>query len=123
MYDLEITNKTDKYKNLLKEMDEVYRCVRTLTIDNVLIDKTSNHITNTIILWRELKIPVTPPAHLLEDHILNQMITIKGGIADKTEDHIERSHQVGKRFDQRYKCVTDFTQSQTSQIKLQDFFI
>ena len=44
----------------------------------------------------------------------------KGGIADKTEDHIERIHQVGKRFDQRYKCVTDFTQSQTSQIKLQD---
>ena len=46
--DLEITNKTDKYKNLLKEMDDVYRCVSTLTIDNVLIDKTRNHIKNTM---------------------------------------------------------------------------
>ena len=62
--DLEITNKTDKYKNLLKEMDDVYRCVSTLTIDNVLIDKTRNHIKNTMILWREFKIPVTPSAHL-----------------------------------------------------------
>ena len=38
--DLEITNKIVKYKNLLKEMDEVYRCVRRLTINNGLIDKT-----------------------------------------------------------------------------------
>ena len=53
--DLDITNKTDKYKNLLKEMDEVYRCVRTSTINKVLIGKTRNHITNTMILWRELK--------------------------------------------------------------------
>ena len=40
--DLEITNERDKYKNLLKEMDEVYRCVRTSTINNVLIGKTRN---------------------------------------------------------------------------------
>ena len=108
--DLKITNKIDKYKNLLKKMDDVYRRVRILTINNVLFEKTRNHITNTMILWRELKLPVTLSVHLLEDHILNQMITIKGGIADKTEDHIERSHQVGKRFDQRHKYVTDFTQ-------------
>ena len=81
-------------------MDDVYRYVRTLTIDNDLIDKTKNHITNTMILWRELKLPVTSSAYLLEDHSLNQMITIKFGIADKSEDHIERRHQVGKRFDQ-----------------------
>ena len=48
------------------------------------------------------------------------MNSIDGDIANKTEDHIERSHQNGKRFEQRYKCVTDFTQSQTSQIMLHD---
>ena len=48
------------------------------------------------------------------------MSSIEGGIADKTEDHIERSHQVGKRLKRIYQCVTDCTQSQTSQIKLQD---
>ena len=98
----------------------MYQCVRTLTIDNVLIDKTINHIKNTMILWRELKIPVTPSSHLLEDHILKQMITIKGDIADKTEDQIERSQQVGKRNERKCKCVTDFTQAHTSQIKIQN---
>ena len=72
--DLEIINKTDKYKNWLKDMDDVYRCVRTLTIDNVLIDTTRKHIKKTMILWRELNIPVTPSAHLLEDHIWNKWL-------------------------------------------------
>ena len=40
-------------------------------------------------MWRELKLPVTPSAHLLEDHILNQMSSIEGGITGVTEDHIE----------------------------------
>ena len=46
------------------------------------------------------------------------MSSIEGGIADKTEDHIERSHQVCKCLERRYQFITDFTQSQTSQIKL-----
>ena len=49
--------------------------------------------------WRELKVPVIPATHLLEDHIISQIIAIGGGIADKTEDHIERSHQTGKRLE------------------------
>ena len=45
--DLEITNKTDKCKNLWKEMDDMYQCVRTLTIDNDLINK-KKHIQSTM---------------------------------------------------------------------------
>ena len=48
------------------------------------------------------------------------MISLNGGIVDKTKDHIERSHQVGKCLEWRYQCVTDFTQSQHSKIRLQD---
>ena len=36
-----------------------------------------------MVLWRELKLPVTPSIHLLEDHNVSQMITLDGGIADK----------------------------------------
>ena len=75
-----------------------------------LLKKQEFILKYTIILWKELKLSVTPSAHSLENHILKQMNYIDGGIADKTEDHIERSHQVGKRFEQRYKYVTDFTQ-------------
>ena len=38
--DVEISKVTNKYKNLLKVMDDVYRRIRTLSIDDVLIDKT-----------------------------------------------------------------------------------
>ena len=48
------------------------------------------------------------------------MSSIECGISDKTKDHIERSYQLGKPFKKISQCVTNFTQSQTSQIKLQD---
>ena len=48
------------------------------------------------------------------------MNSIDGGITDKTGDHTERSHQVGKRLERKCQCVTDFAQSQTSQIKSQN---
>ena len=50
----------------------------------------------------------------MEDHILNQMISIEGGIADKTEEHIERNHQCGKCLERRHQYFTDFTQSGTN---------
>ena len=49
-----------------------------------------------MLLWRKLKIPVTPSAHLFEDHIVYQMKNIVGGLADRCEDHIKRAHQDGK---------------------------
>ena len=78
-------------------MNEPYRGIRTLHIDNNLIEKTRIRIQKIMLLQRDLKLPVTLSAHLLEDHILNQMSSIEGDIADKTEDHIESSNQVGKR--------------------------
>ena len=110
---------TNKYKSLLNKMDEVYCCIRIFIIDNNLIDKNQIHLQKAIFLWKELKLPVTPFAYSLKKHILNEMSSIEGGIYNKTEDHIERSHQVGKRLERRYQGVTDLTQSQTSQIKLQ----
>ena len=82
-----------EHKQILTEMDNAYRCVKTLTITDALITKTKDHICKTMSLWRKLKIPVTPSAHLFEDHIVYQMENIVGGLADKSEDHIERAHQ------------------------------
>ena len=76
-------------------MDNVYRCMRTLTFTHDLITKTKDHISKTMLMWRELKLAVTPSAHLFEDHIVHQMTNIVGGLADKSEDHIIRTHQDG----------------------------
>ena len=68
----------------------------------------------------KIKIPVTPSAHLFEDHIVHQIENIIGGLADKSEDHIERAHQDGKRIERIYCGLTNFKQSQVSQLKNND---
>ena len=109
-----------EHKQILTEMDNAYRCMRTVTITDDLITKTKEHICKTMLLWRKLKITVTPSAHLFEDHILYQMKNIDGGLTDKSEDHIERAHQDGKRSERKYCGVTNFQQSQISQLKYND---
>ena len=51
-------------------MDNAYRYMRTLKITDDLISKTKDYICKTMLIWRELKISVTPSAHLFEDHIV-----------------------------------------------------
>ena len=61
-----------------------------------------------MLLWKELKLPVTPSAHLFEDHIVYQMENIVSGLVDKREDHIERANQDGKRSERIYYGSTNF---------------
>ena len=70
-----------------------------------------------MLLREELKLPVTPSAHLFEDHIVYQMENIVGGLADKGKDHIEGSQQDGKRSKSIYCGLNNFNQSQVSQLK------
>ena len=42
--DEDISKVYNKYKKLLMEMDNVYRCIRILSIDDIRIDKTRIHI-------------------------------------------------------------------------------
>ena len=92
-------------------MDNAYCCMKTLTIIDDLITKTKDHIRKTKLFWRKLKIPEIPSAHLFEVHIVYQMKNIVGGLADKSEDHIERAHQDGKRSLRKYCGVTNSQQS------------
>ena len=110
----------NKHIQRLTEMNNAYRCMRTLTITDDLVTKTKDHICKTMLLWRKLKIPVTPSAHLFEDNIVYQMKNIVGCLADKSEDHIERAHQDNKRSERKYCGVTIFQQSQISQLKCND---
>ena len=63
----------DKHKQMFTEMDNAYRCMRTLKLMDEIILKTKDHICKTMLMWRELKLSVTPFAHLFEDHIVYQM--------------------------------------------------
>ena len=116
----EISLVPNKHKSLLNKIYEAYHCIRTINVDDNLIEKIRINIQKTILLWRDLKLQVTPSPYLFEDDTLNQMSSIEDDIADKTVDHIELSCQIGKCLERRYKGIIDFTQSQTLQIKLQD---
>ena len=100
--------------NIFTEMDNAYRCVRILKITDKLITKIKVHICKTMLLWRELKLRVSPSAHLFEGHIVYQMENSIGGLVDKSETHIERAHQDGKRSERIYCELTTFKQSQVS---------
>ena len=91
--------------------------MRTLKNTDELISKTKDHICKTMLMWRKLKIHVTPSAHLFEDHIVYQMEHIVEGLADKSEDHIERAHQDGKGIERIYCRLKNVKQSQVSQLK------
>ena len=73
-----------------------------------------------MLLQRKLKIPVTPSAHLFEGRIVYQMKNIVGGLANISEDYIERAHQDGKLSERIYCGVTNVQQSQISQLKCND---
>ena len=73
-----------------------------------------------MVLWKELKLSVTPSTHLFKDHIVYQMENNVGGLADKSEDHIERAYQDGKRSERIYCGLINFKQSRISQLKYID---
>ena len=85
--------------------------MRTLTITNDLSTKAKDHVCKSTLMWRKLKILVTPSVHLFEDHILYQMKNIVSGLANKSKNYIERAHQDGKRSKRKYCGVTNFKQS------------
>ena len=57
----------DKHKQFYTEMDNIYRYMGTIQITDMIISKTKYHSCKTMLLWRELKLPATPSAHLFEE--------------------------------------------------------
>ena len=50
----------DKYKHIFTKTNHAYRCMRTLKSTDELISKTKKCVYKTMLLWRELKLPITP---------------------------------------------------------------
>lgn len=71
-----------------------------------------------MLLWRKLNLLVTSSAHLLEGYIVHQMRFCVDDLSDKSENYIERGHSDGKRNKRIYSGLTNFQQSQISQLKM-----
>ena len=90
--------KIDKFTNLFHVMDIVFSGLRVVdpTEEEILETKKANFVLENI--WRDLYLSITPKAHILFIHAIPQFIVL-GGIGDKVEDFVEKSHQEGKRLD------------------------
>ena len=47
-----------------------------------------------MLLYKKLKVPVIPSTHFIKTTCFYQMKNIVDGLTDKSEDRIERDHQI-----------------------------
>lgn len=55
----------------------------------------------------KLGLSVTPKVHLMHKHVVPQMTDITGGMGNKMEDGLERSHQTGGRYRLQFGRVSN----------------
>ena len=100
-YDVDLrvlTEVIDKFEYLFEITDLVFSGLRVLGPTEEEINETERAIAMLESTWKDLEIFVTPKAHILFDHTIDQMRFFEG-ISDLVEDFIERAHQIGKKLD------------------------
>ena len=95
----EIETISNGYRDLLITLGEAFRSLRKVDPTDADFETCQNFIDRSMSKWRELNLSVTPKAHLFEDHAVNQMKNVPGGLGHKTEDFVERNHQDGVRLE------------------------
>ena len=93
-----LTKVFDDYINLFHVMDAIFSNLQipSPSKDEIEEVKLSNYVMEN--MWRELELSITPKAHILFEHAVDQFEKY-GGIADKVEDFVEKAHKEGKRMD------------------------
>ena len=94
----ELENILDKYSNLFLVLDITFALLCTLAPTAEEIQEAKRAIQVLQVMWKSLRFNVTPKAHILFTHTVEQFEKY-GGIADKVEDFVEKAHQQGKRLE------------------------
>jgi hypothetical protein len=114
--DIAIDGQCEKYKCILGNQDAIWSAV--CGVDGLL--PTQEHIEHLKAaiekgkqLWVELGLGTLQPKwHLAFDaHLLSQVIRF-GGLADKTDEYIEKGHQYWSTFHSRYCRIASFSKQQ-----------
>ena len=93
-----LTKVINTSKSLFECMDVVFSKLRILDPTMEEINEMTVGIKGLETLWIELDLSMTPKMHILCNHTIKQVKRF-GGIADKVEDFVEKSHQVGNKLD------------------------
>jgi hypothetical protein len=98
----------DVYERLLGHLDGLFSLcrVRRFHVTAEQIELAGKHCIQVLALWRALGMSVTIKLHIIEDHLMDYLIAMKG-FGDLTEDEGERAHQIGKQDEYRSKSAVD----------------
>lgn len=104
------------YGDLMTLLDGAFSKLRLADASEDDCNAAAQYMSKAMEQWRGFGFSVTPKAHILEDHAVDQMLRL-GGIGDYLEDFIELSHQSGKRSEVRTKGLINFEQRHKSQMQ------
>ena len=93
----ELTKVLGTFKSLFECIDLVFCKLRILDPTVEEIEEIKIAIKGLEQVWTELDLSITPKMHILLKHTVDQVEWF-GGIADKVEDFVEKSHQFGNKL-------------------------
>ena len=114
----ELTSCFEQYHNLLRTLDHTFSLLRIPGPSKEEIDDIQDSLIVLEKLWRQIKISITPKAHVMFVHTLDQVIEFDS-IADKVEDYVEKAHQIGKKLEHltSHLKTKEYSHKQNIQIK------
>ena len=95
------------FKNVFVLWDGAFSLARTKYPTSDHSQKYQQFINAAVIGHVNLGLTITPKVHLMFKHVSWQMDNITGGLGDKMEDWIEKSHQDGKQLRARFRTITN----------------
>jgi hypothetical protein len=102
----EVTKRCDIVAKALLLFDGFLSLLRTehkdLTPQH--IEKAREYARKALVVWRILRLSVTPKCHGSEDHACDQLELLRG-LADFCEDWVEQLHQLGLKNNRRTKTI------------------
>ena len=96
--DAEVEKVLEDHFDLLQIQDAVYSSLRIIAPTERELEEAKERIQIMKNLWTEMGFSITPKAHLVFTHAIKDMIDF-GGLGDKIEDSLERTHQEQRRYD------------------------
>ena len=99
----EIRQLCDDHAHLLNLWDGAFSEVQTVdpTENNIIQAEAFIRSAHGFMRYMDLSIP--RKAHGMEDHVMMQMTTIRGGIGELIEYWIVQYHQTGYKYGMRYR--------------------
>jgi len=110
----EVQEITSKYSKILLVFDKIFSTARSstgsLSDDDIALLVT--FLQQAMVLWQKLQLSVTPKVHVLEDHLVEQLLKEEHGVSlrgigEFTEDFVEQAHQFGFRDEGRTRGLKD----------------